>query len=65
MNLIRLKFSAEVNMKKSRVITLGKVKIGGGNPPVIQTMITTPLTRPDEALREANRALDLAFEVLN
>ena len=59
MNLIRLKFSAEVNMKKSRVITLGKVKIGGGNPPVIQTMITTPLTRPDEALREADRALGL------
>ena len=64
MNLIRLKFSAEVNMKRSRVITLGKVKIGGGNPPVIQTMITTPLTRPDEALREADRALDLGCVVV-
>lgn len=64
MNLILLKFSAEVNMKKSRVITLGKVKIGGDNPPVIQTMITTPLTRKEEALAEANRALDLGCQLV-
>ena len=64
MNSIRLKFSAEVKMKKSRVITLGKVKIGGDNPPVIQTMITTPLTRPEDALREANRALDLGCQLV-
>jgi len=64
MNLTRLKFSDEVKMKKSRVITLGKVKIGGGNPPVIQTMITAPLTRKEAALAEADRALDLGCRVV-
>jgi len=46
-------------MKKSREITLGKIKIGGDNPPVIQTMITTPLNDFDKALAEADSAYDL------
>jgi len=51
-------------MKKSREITLGKIKIGGDNPPVIQTMITTPLERYDEALKEANEVLALDCKVV-
>ena len=51
-------------MKNSRALTLGKIKIGGGNPPVIQTMITTPLERYDEALAEANIALELGCKVV-
>ena len=51
-------------MKKSREITLGKIKIGGDNSPVIQTMITTPLERYDEALKEANEVLALGCEVV-
>lgn len=51
-------------MKKSRVITLGKIKIGGDNPPVIQTMITTPLSNFEKALTEANTVLDLGCRVV-
>jgi (E)-4-hydroxy-3-methylbut-2-enyl-diphosphate synthase len=51
-------------MKKSREITLGKIKIGGDNHPVIQTMITTPLNDFDKALAEANRAYDLGCKVV-
>ena len=51
-------------MKNSKEITLGKIKIGGGNSPVIQTMITTPLERYEEALAEANIALELGCKVV-
>jgi len=49
---------------KSRIITLGKIKIGGGNPPVIQTMITTPLNNIEKAIDEAQFALDLGCRVV-
>lgn len=48
----------------SREIRLGKSIIGGGRPPVIQTMLTTPLDRPDEALAEADRALDRGCRIV-
>ena len=51
-------------MKKSREITLGKIKIGGDNRPVIQTMITTPLLNFEKAFAEANRAYDLGCKVV-
>ena len=51
-------------MKKSRVITLGNILIGGDNPPVIQTMITTPLNNFDKALAEANSAYQLDCKVV-
>lgn len=51
-------------MKKSRVITLGKIRIGGDNPPVIQTMITTPMNNFDKALAEANTAYELGCKVV-
>lgn len=51
-------------MKKSRVITLGNILIGGDNPPVIQTMITTPLSDFDKALAEANTAYELGCKVV-
>ena len=50
--------------KRSREITLGKIKIGGGNPPVIQTMITTPLDNAVKAVDEAQFALDLGCRVV-
>lgn len=48
----------------SREIRLGKSVIGGGRPPIIQTMITTPLTRPDDALAEADRALAMGCRIV-
>ena len=51
-------------MKKSRVIRLGRELIGGDNPPLIQTMITTPLTSPEKAVDEADYALDLGCRVV-
>ncbi|MGI6395572.1 MAG: flavodoxin-dependent (E)-4-hydroxy-3-methylbut-2-enyl-diphosphate synthase [bacterium] len=51
-------------MKKSRVINLGKIKIGGGSPPVIQTMITTSLSNFDKALAEAQNAFNLGCKVV-
>ncbi len=50
--------------RESRTIRLGKTPIGGGRPPVLQTMITTPLIRFDEALTEANRALEMGCSVV-
>jgi 4-hydroxy-3-methylbut-2-en-1-yl diphosphate synthase IspG/GcpE len=37
-------------MRKSREIKLGNIKIGGGNPPVLQTMVTTPLDKFEKIL---------------
>ena len=51
-------------MKKSRVITLGNILIGGDNPPVIQTMITTPMNNFDKALAEAETAFELGCRVV-
>ena len=51
-------------MKKSRVIRLGRELIGGDNRPLIQTMITTPLTSPEKAVDEAKYALDLGCRVV-
>ena len=51
-------------MKKSRIITLGNIRIGGDNPPVIQTMITTPMNNFDKALAEANTAYELGCKVV-
>ncbi|HSA34479.1 MAG TPA: (E)-4-hydroxy-3-methylbut-2-enyl-diphosphate synthase [bacterium] len=50
--------------RASREIRLGKSTIGGGRPPLIQTMITTPLTRPDEAFAEADRGLALGCRIV-
>lgn len=53
-------------MKKriSRKIKLGKTIIGGNTQPVIQTMITTPLIRIDEAIKESLRAYSLGCNVV-
>lgn len=48
----------------SREIRLGKIKIGGCIPPVIQTMITTPLESRKKALDEAMRAYDMGCKVV-
>ncbi len=50
--------------RKSRVIRLGRTLIGGGRPPVLQTMITAPLERFDDALAEANRAVEVGCRVV-
>jgi (E)-4-hydroxy-3-methylbut-2-enyl-diphosphate synthase len=50
--------------RKSREITLGKIKIGGDNPPVIQTMITTPLNNLDKAVKEAETAYEFGCKVV-
>lgn len=53
-----------MNRRKSRTIKLGTTLIGGGRLPVLQTMITTPLNRFDEALAEAERAVALGCRVV-
>jgi len=51
-------------MRKSREIKLGNIKIGGGNPPVLQTMVTTPLDKFEKILEEANNALSLGCKIV-
>jgi len=53
-----------MNRRVSRTIRLGKTLIGDGRPPVLQTMIATPLSRPAEALAEADRALEMGCRVV-
>ncbi len=53
-----------MTVRKSRTIRLGKTLIGGGRPPVLQTMITTPLDRFDDALAEAHRAYEMGCRVV-
>ena len=42
----------------SRPIKLGEIQIGGGAPPIIQSMITTPLYKTDDAINEAEKRGD-------
>ncbi len=51
-------------MRKSRKIMLGSTPIGGGEPPVLQSMITTPLTSPEKALEECMNAHEMGLKVM-
>ena len=42
--------------KKTRQILVGKVKMGGGAPVTIQSMLNTPAGHPQSAVGAADRA---------
>jgi len=50
--------------RKSREIKLGNVMIGGNNRPVLQSMITTPLTNYESALNEAEAIYEMGCGVI-
>ncbi len=50
--------------RQAREIRMGQIRIGGGLPPVIQTMITTPLIDPQAALTEALEAYNAGCPIV-
>ncbi len=50
--------------RKTREIKLGKITIGGNRKPAIQTMITTPLSNIDEAIKESLKAYSLGCKIV-
>ncbi len=50
--------------RKSREIKLGDYRIGGDNPPRLQTMITTPLTKIEEAKQEVSRVWEMGCPIV-
>jgi len=51
-------------MRKSRSIKLGRIEIGGANKPVLQTMITTPLSDYRKAISEADSVYNMGCPVV-
>ena len=52
------------NRRKSRVIRIGKIAIGGNNPIAVQTMVNTPPHEIQKAIDEINRAASLGAEIV-
>jgi len=50
--------------RHSRVITLGRIKIGGDHSISIQSMCRTPVTRVDECLKEINTLATIGCEII-
>ena len=44
----------EINRKKTRVINVGNVKVGGGNPISVQSMTNTLTTDIKETIKQIN-----------
>jgi (E)-4-hydroxy-3-methylbut-2-enyl-diphosphate synthase len=52
------------NRRKSRVIRIGKIAIGGNSPIAVQTMVNTPPHEIQKAIDEINRAASLGAEIV-
>ncbi|MDT8445332.1 MAG: (E)-4-hydroxy-3-methylbut-2-enyl-diphosphate synthase [bacterium] len=52
-------FPLEPGRRRTRIVPIGDLSIGGELPPLLQSMITAPAARPERALAEI-RALDQA-----
>jgi (E)-4-hydroxy-3-methylbut-2-enyl-diphosphate synthase len=52
------------NRRKSRVVRVGRVAIGGDNPIVVQTMINTPTEEVQRTIDEINRAAAAGAEIV-
>ena len=54
----------KINRRKSHVITVGKVKIGGNNPIAVQTMTNTLTTNTKETILQIERSAKLGADIV-
>tara|TARA_B100000575_G_scaffold168737_1_gene135017 strand:- start:7189 stop:8286 length:1098 start_codon:yes stop_codon:yes gene_type:complete len=54
----------KINRRKSRVINVGKVKIGGNNPIAVQTMTNTLTSNAKETISQIERSAKLGVDVI-
>jgi (E)-4-hydroxy-3-methylbut-2-enyl-diphosphate synthase len=52
------------NRRKSRIVKIGKITIGGDNPIAVQTMVNTPTEKIQETIDEINRAAACGAEIV-
>lgn len=50
--------------RKSRVVKIGNIAIGGDNPIAVQTMVNTPPEKVDLTISEINRAAECGAEIV-
>jgi (E)-4-hydroxy-3-methylbut-2-enyl-diphosphate synthase len=50
--------------RKSRVVKIGNILIGGSNPIAVQTMVNTPPDQVDRTISEINRAAECGAEIV-
>ncbi len=54
----------KIKRRKSRVVEVGKIKIGGDNPIAVQTMTNTLTSNPKETILQIERAAKLGVDVV-
>ena len=54
----------KINRRQSRVINIGKLKIGGSNPIAVQTMTNTLTTDIKETILQIERCAKLGADVV-
>ncbi len=54
----------KINRRKSRIINIGKIKIGGSNPIAVQTMTNTLTSNAKETLNQIERAAKIGADVV-
>lgn len=50
--------------RKSRIVKIGNIAIGGDNPIAVQTMVNTPPDQVEKTISEINRAADCGAEIV-
>ena len=53
-----------INRRKSRVINIGNIKIGGNNPIAVQTMTNTLTSNPKDTISQIERSTKLGADVV-
>ena len=54
----------KINRRKSRVINIGNIKIGGNNPIAVQTMTNTLTSNPKDTISQIERSAKLGVDVV-
>lgn len=54
----------KIKRRKTRVVKIGNISIGGDNPIAVQTMVNTPPDQIDRTISEINRAAKLGAEIV-
>ncbi len=54
----------KINRRKSRIINIGKIKIGGSNPIAVQTMTNTLTSNAKETINQIERAAKIGADVV-
>ena len=53
-----------INRKKTRVINVGKVKVGGDNPITVQTMTNTLTTDHKSTIEQINKVAEAGADIV-